>query len=65
MCLALHCVLFSPEGGEGWGEEAASTRGVWTPSPTLPEKEPILRDTVINVLTRRTFKELHRAGGIP
>jgi flagellar FliL protein len=34
------------------------------PEEKLKEKEPILRDTVISVLTRRTFKELHRRGGI-
>jgi flagellar protein FliL len=35
------------------------------PDEKTKEKEPILRDTVISVLTRRTFKELHRTGGIP
>ena len=35
------------------------------PEEKLKEKEAILRDTVINVLTRKTFKELHRRGGIP
>ena len=29
------------------------------------EKEAILRDTVISVLTRKTFQELHRREGIP
>jgi flagellar FliL protein len=35
------------------------------PEEKFKEKEAILRDTVISVLTRRTFKELHRRGGIP
>lgn len=29
----------------------------------LKEMSPIMRDSVINVLTRKTFKELHKAGG--
>jgi flagellar basal body-associated protein FliL len=35
------------------------------PDEKFKEKQPILRDTVIGVLTRRTFIELHRKGGIP
>jgi flagellar FliL protein len=35
------------------------------PEDTFKEKQPLLRDTVISVLTRRTFKELHRKGGLP
>jgi flagellar FliL protein len=35
------------------------------PEEKFKEKEAILRDTVIMVLTRKTFKELHRVGGIP
>lgn len=35
------------------------------PEEKFKEKEPVLRDTVITVLTRSTFKELHRKGGIP
>jgi flagellar FliL protein len=34
------------------------------PEEKLKSDEPILRDAVISVLTRRTFKELHRRGGI-
>src|SRR5262245_30762732 len=35
------------------------------PEEMFKEKEPVLRDAVINVLTRRTFKQLHRRSGIP
>jgi len=35
------------------------------PEEKFKEKEPVLRDSVIGVLTRSTFTELHRKGGIP
>jgi flagellar FliL protein len=34
------------------------------PEEKLKDREPILRDTVISVLTRRTYKELHKSGGL-
>lgn len=34
------------------------------PDEQLKEEQPVLRDIVIGVLTRKTFDQLHRRGGI-
>jgi flagellar basal body-associated protein FliL len=34
------------------------------PDEKLKEQEPVLRDAVLGVITRKRFEELHRGGGL-